>query len=118
MKLSYIIIVLFGVVLPWIFDHNHPVWPWIIATALLVWALISPSTLETLYNLWMKIGHGLGWMNTRLILGALYYAIVFPMGILMRLTRKDPMTRKFEKDIISYRIKLTNNIKTNIERPF
>ena len=42
-----ILVGLFGLLLPWIFEHNFPKWPWIIAGILWVWALLLPATLNS-----------------------------------------------------------------------
>ncbi len=62
--------VLFGLLLPWLFDHELPRWPWIVAGILWVWALLLPTTLLPVYRGWIAIGHVLGWINTRIILVA------------------------------------------------
>jgi hypothetical protein len=51
----------------------------------------------------MIVGHVLGWINTRIILGAVFYLIVTPIGAVRRLLGKDPMGTK-KADVESYRI--------------
>lgn len=118
LTLSLVILILFGIFLPWLLNNNHPFWPWIMSTILFVWALAFPSTLRLLYIGWMKIGHGLGWINTRIILGLLFFSIFLIIGTFIRLTGKDPMNRKFNSDIQSYRIKIDVKNAINMERPF
>jgi hypothetical protein len=113
-----IVAVLFGGVLPWLFDRAFPLWPWIIAGVFLGWALILPKTLYPLYRAWMAIGHVLGWINTRIILGLIFYAMILPIGLIMRMFGRDPMRRRFDKRASSYRIQSTNQPKENLERPF
>jgi Saxitoxin biosynthesis operon protein SxtJ len=38
----------------------------------------------------MTVGEVLGWINTRLILGVLFYSLFTPLGLLMRLRGKEP----------------------------
>ncbi len=52
----------------------------------------------------MKIGHMLGWVNTRVILGIFFYVLLTPMGLVMRLFRADPMRRNRDRRAKSYRI--------------
>ena len=114
-----IIVVLFAFFLPWIFDvETMPMWPWIIAGVLWVPALILPSLLRPVYTTWMKIGHGIGWVNTRIILGVLFYVLVLPMGLIMRLFGNDPMARKQDKAASSYRIESVNEPKDRLEKPY
>ncbi len=114
-----IVVVLFAAFFPWVFDAaTMPIWPWILAGLLWVPALLMPSVLRPVYTTWMKIGHGIGWVNTRIILGVLFYILVLPMGLIMRLFGKDPMTRKLDKSVSSYRVKSVSEPKDRLEKPF
>ena len=110
--------VLFGLLLPWIFGHGFPLWPWIVAGVLAAWAFLAPATLSPVYRAWMAVGHVLGWINTRIILGLMFYLVVLPAGFLMRIFRKDPMSRRFEARAPTYRIPSTDHAKNHLERPF
>jgi Saxitoxin biosynthesis operon protein SxtJ len=116
--IGVIVAVLFGGVLPWLFDRAFPLWPWIVAGVFLGWALILPKTLYPLYRAWMAIGHVLGWINTRIILGLIFYTMILPIGLIMRVFGMDPMRRRFDKSASSYRVQSTNQPKENLERPF
>ena len=52
-------------------------------------ALILPVFLKPFYLLWMYFAVVLGWFMTRLILGLLFYIIVSPIGVLLRLFGKE-----------------------------
>jgi len=100
-----ILAVLFGLFLPWIFDQNLPIWPWIVSAILAFCALLLPLLLLPIYKVWMTVGHTLGWINTRIILGILFYALFLPVGLFMRLLGKDPLARKLHRERkTSYRI--------------
>jgi hypothetical protein len=114
-----IIVVLFAFFFPWVFDMAAmPMWPWIAAGILSVPALLMPSLLRPVYATWMKIGHAIGWVNTRIILGVLFYVLVLPMGLIMRLFGKDPMAREMNKSISSYRIESVSEPKDRLEKPY
>ncbi len=114
-----IIVVLFALFFPWVFDIAvMPMWPWIIAGLLWVPALLAPAVLRPVYTIWMKIGHGIGWVNTRIILGVLFYVLVLPMGWMMRLFGSDPMVRKRDKFASSYRIESVSEAKDRLEKPY
>ena len=68
-------ILIFGLLLPWIWDKPSPRWPWIVAAVFIAAALAVPMMLGPVYRLWMKIGHVLGWINTRIILGLVFFFI-------------------------------------------
>ncbi len=114
-----IIVLLFAFFFPWVFDvATMPMWPWIIAGALWLPALLMPAVLRPVYTTWMKIGHGIGWVNTRIILGVLFYVLVLPMGLIMRLFGNDPMARKRDESASSYRIKSVSEAKDRLEKPY
>ena len=113
-----IVAVLFGVLLPWIFDFQWPAWPWVLAAVLGLWALAHPGSLIFIYRPWLKFGHIAGWINTRIILGILFYLVFFPAGVIMRLVRNDPMRRKLDKNARSYRIDSAPVSKDHVERPY
>jgi hypothetical protein len=52
----------------------------------------------------MKIGHVLAWINTRIILGIVFYGLITPMGIIMRLFGWDAMRRVLARDAKTYRL--------------
>lgn len=113
-----ILVGLFGLLFPWIFEHNFPKWPWIIAGILWAWALLLPATLNPVYRGWMAIGHVLGWINTRIILGIMFYIIFLPVGLLLKIFGKDPMARKIIKSQKSYRVIHSIPKKNHVERPY
>jgi len=71
---------------------------------LLVLALAWPRSLTHVYRLWMTVGEALGWINTRLILGGIFYLLFTPIGVGMRLRGKDPMRRTLAPEAESYRV--------------
>lgn len=80
------------------------VWAAIPAALLIVPALVWPSSLLRVYKGWMAVGNVLGWINTRIILGAVFYFVVTPIGAVRRLLGKDPMGTKSRPGIESYRV--------------
>ena len=113
-----IVSILFGLFLPWIFNLGFPRWPWIVTLVLSVWALLFPQSLNPLYRGWMKVGLVLGWFNTRIILSILFYTIFFPIGLILKITGKDPMTRSLHKGGSDYRVTCRPTGKEHFERPY
>ena len=83
-----VISILFGLLLPWLFEHDYPLWPWIAAGVFWLAAAAVPASLSPVYSAWMRIGHALGWINTRIILGLMFYTVFFLASILMKLLGK------------------------------
>ncbi len=118
LMMAGIICLLFGLFFPWVFDYGIPNWPWIVGGVFATPALLFPAALKPVYHVWMKIGHALGWFNTRLILGIVFYLMVLPMGLIMRLFGKDPMARKLDQSTVSYRKKSARHPKEQLEKPY
>jgi hypothetical protein len=115
---SAIVVLLFGLAIPWLFSLNFPRWPWVFAGVLGSWALLLPSTLKPVYIVWMKFGNMMNWINTRIILGIVFYGLILPFGLVMRIFGNDPMKRKLDSSIESYRVKTRNHAKENLEHPY
>ena len=124
-----IVAIMFGIMIPWIFDHplkwpwqtnsfGIPNWPWSIAYFLWIIAVIFPSFLKSIYIVWMFLGNIMNWLNTRIILGILFLIMFVPIGLIMKLFGKDPMSRSLNTKNNSYRIKSTHRTNEFIERPF
>lgn len=108
---------LFGVVLPWLFDHGWPVWPWIVFAVLAAWAIVAPGTLNRVYKGWMHIGLLLGRVTTPIILTLVFIIAILPTSIILRLIRRDFMQRKFD-DSPTYRVKSRKPSIANMEKPY
>ena len=90
---------------PVFFRGDDPRW-WavVLAGLLIVPALVFPRSLSRVYARWMALGHIMGWINTRIILGVVFYFVVTPIGMIRRLLGKDPMGKEIRTDLNSYRI--------------
>ena len=111
-------ILIFGLLLPWIWDKSSPMWPWIVAAVFVAAALLVPMALGPVYRLWMKIGHVLGWINTRIILGVMFFIIFAPVGLLLRLLGKDMLKRRLDTSATTYRIASEHLPRDRMERPY
>lgn len=80
--------------------------------------LLMPAVLAPVFKVWMKVGHVLGWINTRIILGALFYGLITPMGVVMRLFGWDAMRRVLVRDVESYRVVRQPRPRTHMTRQF
>ena len=77
---------------------------WTIATILLLLGLILPKLLLPIHTFWMGLAMALAWINTRIILTCLFYAVFTPIGMIMRLFR-DPLDRQLCDGRVSYWIR-------------
>ena len=81
------------------------------ALIFLVLAFIKPILLRPLNFAWIKLGEILGKVIAPMVMFFLFFFIVTPIGLLVRLFGKDLLKTKFSKDN-SYWIKREKNIGT------
>ncbi|NND45651.1 MAG: hypothetical protein HKN58_10030 [Xanthomonadales bacterium] len=123
-----VLVVLFGLLIPW-FRHGSelglpwssalwPAWPWVSAAVVIGWALLHPASLTLLYRPWMRFAQVAGWVNTRLIMLLLFYAIILPIGVILRLFGKDPMRRRWDADATSYRVEADPRDSDHMNMPY
>jgi hypothetical protein len=109
---------LFGLILPWLLDLGWRSAPWVIAIVFFVWGFVAPNTLRPFYRLWMRFGFVMNAIMTRIILGLVFYVVLFPYGLIFRLRGKDPMCRNWDHDLHSYRVTSRKLSVTHMEKPF
>jgi len=112
------LILMFGIVLPWLFSFSTPIWPFVAAFVFAVVALLQPMLLAPVNRVWLKVSLVLGWINTRLIMGLMYFCLIVPMGLILRVLGKDPLSNKILKDAESYRVISKVRDKKHLEKPF
>ncbi len=112
------IVVIFGLFFPWVLNINWPRWPWYIAIPLWALALLQPMWLRWIYRGWMRFGLLAGRVMTPLVLGIVFFVMISPMAVFRRLLGKDPMQRKLDSSLKSYRVNSTKSPKEKLERPF
>jgi len=82
--------------------RGAPQWVWVtliaIAAALLLAAAVAPSLLRPVYRGWMRLGEALAWVNTRILLTLIFFLVVTPIGLVMRLFGRSPITVKRGND--------------------
>jgi hypothetical protein len=74
---------------------------WSIAGVLALAGLVAPRTLGPVERAWLTLGGILAWVNTRIILTALFYVVVTPVALVMRFFR-DPLDRRIDPGSASY----------------
>jgi hypothetical protein len=88
--------------LPLIRGGEVRVWALAIAGAFFITALLAPSLLTPLNRLWFKFGLLLHRVVSPLVMGMLFYVVVTPIGLLMRLFGKRPLDLEFNAAVHSY----------------
>src|SRR5438105_693298 len=65
-------------------------------------SVASPAALKPLYLGLMYVTFPIGFVVTHLLLGVLYYLVITPLGLVMRMMRRDAMTRRLDPAAASY----------------
>ena len=94
----------FFVIAVWPLFHGEALRWWAsgLAAVFALAALVKPALLAGLNRLWIKLGVLLGKVVSPIALGILFYGVFTPLGVLIRLTGKDPLRLKFDPDTDSY----------------
>ena len=66
----------------------------IIGTVLVVGGLLAPTLLKRPSDAWWVFAMALGWVNARVLLSVLFFVILSPIGLVWRLTGRDPLRRR------------------------
>tara|TARA_B100000989_G_scaffold266768_1_gene220469 strand:- start:473 stop:856 length:384 start_codon:yes stop_codon:yes gene_type:complete len=69
----------------------------LISIIFLVLGLINSKILSPLNKLWYKFGILLGKIFSPIIMGIIFYLVVTPIGLIMRLIGKDVLNLKYQK---------------------
>ena len=70
---------------------------WTLAVLLIVPGAVAPALLGPIQRGWMAFATVLGHVNTRIILTVLFYLVMTPVGMILRLFR-DPLDRSLHDD--------------------
>jgi len=96
-----ICLVIVGIIL-FLRDNPGSLPVWVTAILFYVIGMARPQWLSQPYAAWMKLAFALSWINSRILLCVIFYGIMAPAGLAMRLFRFDPLDRRIEKGKKSY----------------
>ena len=86
--------ILIGWILPTISGHFFRSWTLWVGIPTLTLGILKPNLLFYPYKAWMALGHVLGWINSRIILGLVFLVILQPIALIMRVFSYDPLRKK------------------------
>ena len=113
-----IVAVIFGLFFPWVLELGLVWWPWILFGVLSLMALAMPMTLQPVYKIWMRFGLIMSKITTPIIMAAVFYLIITPTGLVMKVFSRDPLRRRLSDEESSYRVPSHKAERKRIERPF
>ena len=83
---------------PLINDGEVRIWSLITSIIFLILGLLNSKFLNPLNKIWFKFGIILGKIISPLIMGIIFFLVVTPTGLIMRLLRKDILSLKYNQN--------------------
>ena len=101
---------------PLVNQEDIRIWSLIIAFIFLILVFLKSKILTPMNKIWTKFGLFLGNFISPIVMGIIFFFVVTPIGLLMRLFGKDVLNLKKNK-FSTYWIKKTNQ-KSSMEKQF
>ena len=83
---------------PLLNDQEIRLWALIISAIFLILGLLKSKLLTPLNKLWFRFGIFLGKIISPIIMGFIFFLVVTPIGLIMRLLGKDVLNLKYNKE--------------------
>ena len=93
----FFIVFLLIALYPLLKGNDLRIWSLLISFIFLALGLINSKILTPLNRLWFKFGLLLGRFISPLIMGIIFFVVVTPIGIIMRLLKKDLLNLRYNK---------------------
>lgn len=87
---------------PLVSSQGVRLWALAVAAVFMVLAFLSPSLLTPLNKAWMRLGLIIGLVVSPIIMSVMFYLVITPIGLLMRLLGHDLLRLKPNPDTASY----------------
>lgn len=87
----------FGVLGGIAFWRHHPTSStvlWSLGGALILGGLVFPTAMGPVQRAWMGLAHAISRVTTPIIMGLLYYVVITPIGLVMRLVGHRPLVHQ------------------------
>ena len=103
--LVFFIVFLIVSIWPLTYDEPVRIWSSIISSVFLILGLMNSKLLTPLNKLWFKFGMILGAIVSPVVLGVVFFLVVTPIGLIMKIMGKDLLNKKYDKKKETYWIK-------------
>ena len=87
---------------PLLNDGNIRIWSVIVSIIFLILGLFNSKILTPFNKLWMRLGILLGAIVSPIVMGIVYFAVITPIGLIMKLFGKDVLNLKIDKNKNTY----------------
>ena len=106
--------IVFLIVSTWPLTYEEPIriWSAIISLIFLILGLMNSKLLTPLNQLWFKFGIILGAIVAPIVMGVVFFLVVTPIGLTMRIIGKDLLGKKYDKKKETYWIKRGKSVST------
>jgi len=101
-----------------LFHNTQIMWVSLVGSLLILFGVIVPRWLYWLYYVWMGIAFVLGAVVSRVLLTIIFYLIITPIGVVVRLIQGNPLKFDIDKEGGSYWREYKINESSHFERPF
>lgn len=95
--------------------HSKPAL--VVATAVGICGMASPTLAAWIHKVWMGLGKAIGFVTSKILLSLIYFLVVFPIGLLAGYKRKDPLHLKPGRNSIFEPI-VAQNTGTDFKKPW
>ena len=90
---------------PLTYDGSIRIWLAIISLIFLILGLVNSKLLTPLNKLWFKFGTILGAVIAPIVMGVVFFLVITPIGLTMRIMGKDILRKRYDKKKETYWIK-------------
>ena len=106
--------IVFFIISVWPLTYEEPIriWSAIISSVFLILGLMNSQLLTPLNKLWFKFGMILGAIVAPITMGVVFFLVVTPIGLVMRMMGKDFLNKKYDKQKKTYWIKRDKDVGT------
>ena len=96
--------IVFLIVSTWPLTYEEPVRTWsaIISSVFLILGLMNSKLLTPLNKLWFKFGMILGAIIAPIVMGVVFFLVITPIGIIMRIMGNDLLKKRYDKKKATY----------------
>jgi hypothetical protein len=116
--LALILLAVFWWFFPWLRERPQPLWPLVIAGVLVTMAWVWPPGILAVHRAFLPLARVLAFINTWVLLGAVFFAILLPLGWVLRRLGKLQYTMGFDAAAASYRVPVAADHETRLKDPF
>ncbi len=116
--LALLLVGLFWGLAPWLADRPRPLWPLVAGWVLLTLAWVWPPSIWPIHRALVPVARVLGTINTWLLLGAVFFGILLPLGWVLRRLGRLQYRTGFDPGVSTYRVEVPESHATHLEEPF